>query len=148
MSQGMHINMSQIDEPREDETGPRPEEDERIPRGETGLRILLTLLFGLIGSVLETVLGVIVIFQLIVALATQRPPSLRVREFANRIISYYYKLGRYVTYNESRVPFPFSDFPQAIEGDAWDPDDTESKALGISRRGLVSDFDDDEEDPY
>ncbi len=148
MSQGMHINMSQIDEPREDETGPRPEEDERIPRGETGYRILLSLLFVLIGSVLETVLAVIVIFQLIVALSTQRPPSLRVREFANRILSYYYKLGRYVTYNESRVPFPFTDFPEAIEADAWNPHETESKALGISRREREDDFEDDEVDPY
>ena len=148
MSQGMHINMSQIDEPREDETGPEPDEDERIPRGETGFRILLSLLFVLIGSVLETVLGVIVIFQLIVALSTQRPPSVRVRELANRIISYYYKLGRYVTYNESRVPFPFTDFPEAIEADAWNPDETGSKALGISRRAPEGDFEDDEEDPY
>ena len=148
MSQGMHINMSQIDEPTEDETGPPPEEDERIRRGDTGLRIALSLLFVLVGSVLETVLGVIVIFQLIVALSTQRPPSLRVREFANRILSYYYKLGRYVTYNESRVPFPFSDFPEAIEGDHWDPEETESKALGMSRRERGADFEDDEEDPY
>ena len=146
MSQGMHINMSQIDEPREDETGPRPEEDELIPRGETGFRILLSVLFVLIGSVLETVLGVVVIFQLIVALSTQRPPSLRVREFANRIISYYYKLGRYVTYNESRVPFPFSDFPRALEPDRWIQDETESKALGIPAREFEPD--DEEEDPY
>ncbi len=148
MSQGMHTTMSEIDEPREDETGPRPEEDERIPRRETGFRILLSLLFVLIGSVLETVLAVIVIFQLIAALGSQRPPSRRVRQFANRIISYYYKLGRYVTYNESRVPFPFSDFPEAIEADAWNPEETESGALGISRRAPEGDFEDDEEDPY
>ena len=53
MSQGMQINMSQVDESREDETGPRPEEDERIPRRETGYRILLSLLLVMIGSVLE-----------------------------------------------------------------------------------------------
>jgi len=139
MSQGIYTSMSQIDEVTE---------DQRIRRGDTGLRILLSLLFALIGGVLETVLWLIVIFQLIVALATQRPPSPRVREFANRILSYYYRLGRYLTYNESRVPFPFSDFPDAIEGDAWDPDETESQALGISRRESEPDLEDEEDDAY
>jgi hypothetical protein len=108
-----------------------PDEREAIPRTETGLRILLTLLFWLIGSVLETLVLVLVVFELGVALATQRLPSERVRDFANRILTYYYRLGRYITYNESRVPFPFSDFPEVLEAGAWNPDETESKALGI-----------------
>lgn len=147
MGQGMRISMSQIeDESMEEEAfGVEPREDDEIPRGETGLRILLTLLFVLIGSVVETVLGVVVVFQLIVALATRRPPSLRVRELANRIITYYYKLGRYVTYNESRLPFPFADFPDAIEGDAWNPDETASKALGIPIRSSTATVDEMED---
>ena len=150
MSQGMRISMSQIeDDSVHDEFDSEPEgepaEYDEIPRSETGLRILLTLLFVLIGSVLETVIGVIVVFQLIVSLVTRQPPSLRVREFANRIISYYYKLGRYVTYNESRVPFPFTDFPAAIEADAWNPRETESKALGIRLREPAS-FEEEQED--
>jgi hypothetical protein len=136
--------MSTIEEPDEDATL-GPEEDEFIPRRETGLRILLTILFVFIGSVIETLLGVIVIFELIVALGTQRPPSKRVRELANRVISYYYKLGRYMTYNESRVPFPFSDFPEAMEPDGWVANESESKALGIPQVA-VDDRDDD--DPY
>ena len=139
MSQGIYTSMSQIDEVTE---------DQRIRRGDTGLRILLSLLFAVIGGVLETVLWLIVFFQMIVALVTQRPPSLRVREFANRILSYYYRLGRYLTYNESRVPFPFADFPEAIEGDAWDPDETESQALGISRRESEPGLEDEEDDAY
>ena len=102
MSQGMHINMSQIDESKEDDSRYGSEGGEFVGRIDTCIRILLSLLFLLVGSVLETVLGVVVIFQLIVALSTQRAPSLRVREFANRIVSYYYQLGRYITYNESR----------------------------------------------
>jgi len=126
-----------------------PDALEEIPRVETGLRILLTLLFALIGSVLDTLIAVIVVFELIVALATQRPPSQRVRELANRALSYYYRLGRYITYNESRVPFPFDEFPEQIEPDAWDPDETESKALGIHSRvrGYRRDVEDAEEDP-
>ncbi len=145
MSQDLRMTMSTIQDD-EDEAIAQPGEDEHIPRRETGLRILLTILFVIIGSAIETLLAVIVIFELIVALGTQRPPSTRVREFANRIISYYYKLGRYVTYNESRVPFPFSDFPRALEPDRWIQDETESKALGIPAREFEPD--DEEEDPY
>lgn len=145
MSQDLRMTMSTIQDP-EDEAIAQAGEDEHIPRRETGLRILLTILFVIIGSAIETLLAVIVIFELIVALGTQRPPSARVREFANRIISYYYKLGRYVTYNESRVPFPFSDFPRALEPDRWIQDETESKALGIPEREFERD--DEEEDPY
>jgi hypothetical protein len=112
----------------------KPDSDDEIPRGETGLRIALTLLFALIGSVLETVLAAIVVFELVATLITRRPPSPRVRELANRIISYYYELGRYLTYNQSRVPFPFSDFPEALEPDAFDLEDRESKALGVRLR--------------
>lgn len=109
-----------------------PRDDDFIPRRETGLRILLTLLFMVVGSVVETVLAVIVLFELIATLATERAPSPRIRDFANRIIAYYYRVGRYLSYNESRVPFPFSDFPEPIEPDAFSPDDSESRALGLS----------------
>ena len=144
MSRGMSNSMRPIETSREG--GAEPEEDERIPRLETGLRILLSLLFVLVSSLVEMVLGVIVIFQLFVALATRRPPGLELRAFANRIISYYYKLGRYLTYNESRVPFPFSDFPEPIEEDDWDPGESAFETLGISPREAEFDDADDAED--
>jgi hypothetical protein len=86
-----------------------------IGRGDTGLRVLLTALFVVVGSVLDSILGVIVVFALLYALITRQPPSLRVRQFANRIIAYYYRIRRYTTYNESALPFPFSDFPEELE---------------------------------
>jgi len=132
MSENTHDRYdAELDDPPEDE----------IERLDTGLRIGLSLLFVLIGSVIETVIGVIVIFELVVALVTKRPPSARVRELANRIIGYYYRIGRYLTYNESRVPFPFSDFPAALEGDAWRPGDSESKAMGLRARDIDLDED-------
>ena len=112
-----------------------PDGDEFIPRGETGLRIGLSVLFVVVASVIETLLAVIVLFELISTLATERPPSPRVRDFANRIISYYYRLGRYLTYNESRIPFPFSDFPDPVEPDAFSTGDSASGALGIATGG-------------
>ncbi len=86
-----------------------------IPRVDTGIRILLTILFAVVASVLRTVITVIVIFELLWALITQRTPSVRMREFANRVIAYYYRLHRYLTYNEATLPFPFSPFPPALE---------------------------------
>ena len=139
-----------VEEPISDETsdeaaGPRPEEDDFVPRRETGLRILLTLLFLLVAGVIETVLIFVVLFELGAALVTQRPPSPRVRELANRIVSYYYKLGRYMTYNESRIPFPFTDFPDAVEPDGWRADETASRALGIPEPDS-EDYEDDSGD--
>jgi hypothetical protein len=68
------------------------------------------------------VLAVIVVFELAWTLVTKHAPSPQVRELANRIIAYYYRIGRYLTYNEPRAPFPFAEFPQALEPDAWDPE--------------------------
>lgn len=91
------------------------DEQAEMDRGETGIRVLYTLLFWVITQVLITVLGFLVLFELIHVLITQRPPPERVREFANRAVSYFYRIGRYVTYNEAELPFPFAEFPAEIE---------------------------------
>lgn len=105
--------------------------EEEIPRRETGLRIGLSLLYVLIAAVLDSVLGVIVVFQLLWSLVTRTPPRRRVRELANRIVAYYYRIGRYLTYNESRPPFPFSEFPEEVEPGRWQAGEHESDALGL-----------------
>lgn len=86
-----------------------------ITRGSTGIRILLTLLFAVIWSVVESVLAVIVIFSLLWTLITRQGPPLRLRDFSNWLVSYSYRLWRYITYNEARVPFPFSELPVPME---------------------------------
>ena len=107
--------------------------ESQIDRKDTGIRILLTILFALIAQVLDTVLGLIILFALLWALITKQPPGVGVRALANRIVSYYYRIGRYLTYNESLVPFPFSDFPEALEESRWTPDPRESESLGLVR---------------
>jgi hypothetical protein len=97
------------------------ESDGGIERRHTAVRILLTLLFGVIARVVETVVWVIVLFELIWTLITRQAPSGRVRELANRIVTYYYRIGRYVTYNGARAPFPFDDFPESYEASEWSP---------------------------
>ena len=118
--------------------------EQEVDRADTGIRIALTLLFVLIAAMIESVLSVIVVFELLFTLVTKQAPSPRVRELANRIVAYYYRIGRYLTYNESRLPFPFTDFPRALEADAWNPEERESETLGLLERDRLED---DEEDP-
>jgi hypothetical protein len=89
--------------------------DERITRTDTLLRALLALVMAVIWGVVEVVLGAIVIFSVLFALNVQEAPPARLRELANRLVAYGYHLWRYMTYNEAQVPFPFSDFPKALE---------------------------------
>ena len=86
-----------------------------VERKDTAIRILLTVLFCLIVQVTEAVLGVVVLFELAYALVTGNAPGERVRGFANRALSYLYRILRYLTYNEAEPPFPFADFPPEVE---------------------------------
>ena len=90
-------------------------EESGIERTDTALRVAYSLLFALIISVLETVVGAIVIFQLLYTFVTKREPSQRVSELGNRISTYFYRMLRYLTHNSDEPPFPFKDFPPAIE---------------------------------
>jgi len=38
-----------------------------------------------------------------------------VRAFSNKASTYAYKVLRYVTMNEEQCPFPFTDWPKALE---------------------------------
>ena len=82
-----------------------------VERVETTIRILYTLLFFLILRVVEAATGVIVLFQLIFALVTNRAPNPAVGDFARRVIEYGYQIAHYVTYNRERPPFPFDELP-------------------------------------
>ena len=93
-----------------------------IDRGATAIRIVLTLLFAVIARVVELLLTVLVVFELGFTLVTQQPPRRKIRDFANQVCTYLYRLTRYLTYNEAEPPFPFTDFPESIEAptDAYD----------------------------
>jgi len=114
-----------------DGRGPEPDADfdGEIPRQETLYRIAYTVLFAIVAGVLRTVLALIVVFELLFALITRLPPGVRVRALANRITTYQYRVLRYLTYNESQVPFPFGDFPEPLEPDAFRSGERDSEAL-------------------
>ncbi len=86
-----------------------------VERKGTAIRILISLLFWVIAEIVRWVLGAIILFELGFALITQRSPTFRIRRFANQALSYQYRILRYLTYNESERPFPFSEFPLEVE---------------------------------
>ncbi len=113
-----------------------------INRRDTGLRILLSLLFAVIWGVVETALALVVVFSLVWALIARQGPPRRLRELANRLIAYAYKIWRYLSYNEARVPFPFSEFPAALES----PGDLGTDAAAEVRELLMDTARDTDED--
>ena len=90
---------------------PSPERDAKIPRRESGIRLLKTLLFVLIFHAVELVLAVLIVFQAGFVLVTQQPADERVCAFARRVIAYARETLEYVTYNREAEPFPFGDLP-------------------------------------
>ncbi len=103
----------------------------RVRRSNTGIRILLTLLFAVIWGVLESVLGVVVLFSIAWALISRQAPPERLREVSNSLVAYSYRIWRYLTYAEAQVPFPFSEFPEPVEplGDLGDDAAPEVRGL-------------------
>ena len=98
-----------IDDPRDDE------ETQELERGAIALRAVFSLLLAMILSVLNSLLAIVVIFQLVYSFVTQNLPSARVQELGNKLTAYYYQVLRYLTHNDSQIPFPFSDFPTPLE---------------------------------
>ncbi len=88
---------------------------EAVDRAETGIRILLSLLFMVVVRVIGMVLFVVIVFELLYTLITQRRPGGEVRRFARRAIDYSVAALRYLTYNDDEPPFPFADFPRETE---------------------------------
>lgn len=86
-----------------------------LARSDVIVRMAYSLLFGLIISVLHSVILALVVFQLGYSLVSQKLPGPRVQHFGNSICAYYAQMLRYLTHNDSLVPFPFSDFPSPAE---------------------------------
>jgi hypothetical protein len=64
-----------------------------VTRAQIAIRLLYTLLYLAVFCILKAI----------------------IREFVNKVVTYAYRLWRYITLNENRRPFPFSEFPEALE---------------------------------
>lgn len=91
----------------------KPEET-AVTRGQIALRLLYTLLFVAVFGILKAIICLTTLFQyayLFITLQHSEP----VRTFANKVVSYAYQVWRYITLNENRRPFPFTEFPGEMD---------------------------------
>ncbi len=85
-----------------------------IPRGKIGVRLMYTLLFVLILSLMNFIIQLIAVMQFVILLLT-KSYSEPLRSFSNKASVYVYRLIRYITLNDNNKPFPFVDFPAEME---------------------------------
>ena len=83
-------------------------------RHQIVIRLLFTLLFIPITAICNLLVILTTLFQFAMLPITFKY-SEPVRVFANRVISYLYRVWRYISLNSSQKPFPFAEFPADIE---------------------------------
>lgn len=85
-----------------------------ITNGMIGIRLLYTTLFFLALGIIAAILKIAILFQFVVLFATKKHNE-PVRNFCNQLSTYGYRLLRYITLNENQRPFPFTEYPDAME---------------------------------
>ena len=85
-----------------------------VERKKIAIRLLYTLLFVVVLEILKLIIQVSVLFQYVYLFITKKQ-SEPVRMFSNKVISYAYRIMRYVCLAENQLPYPFGDFPKEIE---------------------------------
>ena len=85
-----------------------------VSRKQIGIRLLYTILFLFILAIVIVIVKLVIFFQFIYFFITLNPNE-SVRQFSNKISTYGYRIFRYITLNESRRPFPFTDLPPELE---------------------------------
>ena len=81
-----------------------------LDRKDIAVRLLYTIFFLIVFEILKLIVQVCVLFQFVLLLIT-RAHNEPVQRFSNKVLSYAYRVMRYVTLNDNQRPFPFTDFP-------------------------------------
>lgn len=88
-----------------------------IKRGSVWLRLVYMVLFAVIYSLAEVVLGAVIVLQFIfVLVTTERNP--RLLGFGASLSRFLYQIFLYLTFNSEQRPFPFDEWPSATESAA------------------------------
>ena len=87
---------------------------ETLSRNQIAIRLLYTILFLPIYAICNALVVLSTVFQFALLFITLKH-SEPVRSFANRVVTYAYRVWRYVSLNSSRRPFPFAEFPEDLE---------------------------------
>ena len=80
-------------------------------------RVLYMLFCAIAYSVAEFVVAVVAIFQ-IVCVALTGSINERVQQLGRNVGTYIFELLQFATFNDERVPFPFSDWPDETPGES------------------------------
>jgi hypothetical protein len=86
-----------------------------LSRGQIAQRLLITVLFLPINGIVNATIVLTTLFQYVYLLVTLQH-SEPVRAFANKVIGYGYHVWRFISLNENRRPFPFTELPGELEG--------------------------------
>ena len=99
---------------------------DNISAGESWMRLLYMLAYGLILWVCSLVAGVVILLQAVLLLLTRSPRS-GLLEFSENLVGYMLSIFRYLMFLEEERPFPFnperSDDPDSDAGDEDEDDD-------------------------
>lgn len=85
-----------------------------LSRGQIATRLLITVLFLPINGIVNATIVLTTLFQYVYLLVTLQP-SEPVRVFANKVIGYGYHVWRFISLNDNRRPFPFTELPGELE---------------------------------
>ena len=85
-----------------------------VTRGQIGLRLLITVLFLPINGIVNATIVLTTLFQYVYLLITLQH-SEPVRVFANKVIGFGFHVWRFISLNENRRPFPFTELPAELE---------------------------------
>lgn len=85
-----------------------------LSRTKVLIRLLYSILFLVILSIVNFLIQLATVFQYIMLLITLKP-SEPVRRVSNQLAVYGYRVMRYLTLNDNTRPFPFTEFPPEME---------------------------------
>jgi hypothetical protein len=88
-----------------------------VTRQQIAVRLLITLLFLPINGLVNATIVLTTLFQYVYLLITLQQ-SEPVRAFANKVIGFGYHVWRFISLNDNRRPFPFTELPGEMEAPA------------------------------
>ena len=85
-----------------------------VTRGQIAMRLLITVLFLPINGIVNATIVLTTLFQYVYLFITLQH-SEPVRTFANKVIGYGFRVWRFISLNDNRRPFPFTELPGEME---------------------------------
>ncbi len=83
-------------------------------RRQIAIRLVYTIIFLPIYGICNMLVVLATLLQFALLFSTQKH-SEPLRRFANRVVTYAYRVWRYVSLNSNGRPFPFAEFPEEME---------------------------------